>query len=233
MNFGRAFTYAAEDPDWLKKLGIAALVMLIPLVGAITVMGWGLEITRRVINNDPQPLPGWDNFGDFLMKGLKQFVVSLAYVFPIFLIYGCGMAVTFGGVALAGSSNDSSVGNAAGGIVSIVMICMYCFVILYAIAVGLLMPPAIGNLAATGELGAAFRFSEVFGLLRAAIGPYLLSLLLIALAAMILAPLGAVVCGIGLLVSSAYLTTLSSHLYGQAYNAAKAAQNLAPVAPPM
>ncbi len=227
MNFGRAFTYAFEDPDWLKKVGIAAVVILIPVIGSIVLMGWGLEITRRVINNDPQPLPDWSNFSSFLSNGFKAFVAVLAYIFPIFLIYGCGIALTFGVAAAAGNNSNNS--DTVGGIATVVMLCMYCFVILFALGAGLIIPPALGNLAATGELSAAFRFNEVFGLLRAAIGPYLLSVLAIAVAAIILSPIGSVICGIGVLVTSAYLTAISSHLYGQAYNVAKAAQGAAPV----
>jgi len=86
-----------------------------------------------------------------------------------------------------------------------------------------MVPPALGNLASTDELGAAFRFGEVFGLLRAAIGPYLLSLLIIAVTALVLSPIGVLLCGIGVLLTSAYLQLLSGHLYGQAYKVAKAA----------
>jgi hypothetical protein len=48
MEFGRAFSYAFEDSEWIKKVGIAALVFLIPLLGLIILMGWSLEIIRRV-----------------------------------------------------------------------------------------------------------------------------------------------------------------------------------------
>jgi hypothetical protein len=62
MEFGRAFSYTQQDPEWLKKVGIAAALMIIPFVGWLAVLGWGLEITRRVINNDPETLPDWSNW---------------------------------------------------------------------------------------------------------------------------------------------------------------------------
>jgi hypothetical protein len=230
MNFGRAFTYVAEDPDWLKKVGIAAVVVLIPVIGSIVLMGWGLEITRRVINNEAQPLPDWSDFGGLLSKGFKAFVAALAYVFPILLIYGCGLSLTIGIAAAAGNSNNS---DAVGGIATAAMLCMYCFIILFALVAALLIPPAFGNIAATDQLGAAFRFNEVFGLLRAAIGPYILSILAIGITAMVLSPIGSAICGIGVLATTAYITTVSSHLYGQAYLTAKAVQSAAPVPPSM
>jgi len=110
---------------------------------------------------------------------------------------------------------------AAGGLMVAVMSCVYCFAFLFALAGSILVPAALGNLAATGELGAAFRFGEVFGLLRAAVGPYILSVLLIGLAATLLSPLGSAVCGIGVLLTTAYLAAVSGHLYGQAYKIAR------------
>ncbi len=58
MEFGKAFTYVFEDKDWLKKIGIAALVSLIPLIGQLIVMGWS---SRSHPQSDPkrsQPIAG-------------------------------------------------------------------------------------------------------------------------------------------------------------------------------
>ena len=221
MEFGRAFSFAFQDPDWLKKVGIAAVIFLIPLVGPIILAGWGLEITRRVINNDPVPLPDWSDFSGFLLKGFHAVVVSLAYALPGLLILICGEAVTFGLTgAMSSSRSDSS---AIGGIVTVVGLCMTCLVTILLVGAGFLIPAATGNLAASGELGAAFRFNEVLQLVRAAPGPYIMVLLGIGLANLILSPLGTLACGIGILFTTAYTTTLGAHLTGQAYNAAKAA----------
>src|SRR5436190_419396 len=135
MNYGRAFTYVTEDPEWLKKVGIAALVLLIPVVGGIILLGWGQEITRRVINDDPTPLPDWSNFGDLLIKGLKVFVVILIYILPILVIYGCGAGSAIGLAAIAGKSSDNA--GAIGGAISLLTFCMYCIAILYGLLVGL------------------------------------------------------------------------------------------------
>ena len=39
MDFGKAFTYVFDDADWIKKVGIAAVLMLIPFVGQVIVAG--------------------------------------------------------------------------------------------------------------------------------------------------------------------------------------------------
>jgi len=221
MEFGRAFSFAFQDPDWLKKVGIAAVIFLIPLVGPIILAGWGLEITRRVINNDPVPLPDWSDFSGFLLKGFHAVVVSLAYAFPGILILICGQVATVG--LTSAMSNNSGDSSTIGGVLTVVGLCMTCLVTILLVGAGFLIPAATGNLAASGELGAAFRFNEVIQLVRAAPGPYIMVLLGVGLANLILAPLGSLACGIGVLFTTAYTTTLGSHLTGQAYNAAKAA----------
>jgi hypothetical protein len=56
MDFGKAFTYVFEDADWVKKLGIAGLLNIIPILGTILVSGWALNTTRYVIRRLEEPL---------------------------------------------------------------------------------------------------------------------------------------------------------------------------------
>ena len=230
MNFGRAFTYVTEDPDWLKKLGIAMLVMLIPILGQIAVGGWSLEIMRRVINDEPEILPEWNDFGKYISNGFKELVIGLVYALPAILIYGCGLATIAGfGMVVSNSGGDASTSDAMGGAIAFTGLCTNCLLCLFILVAVLLIQPAIGNLAATGELSAAFRFAEVFGLLRAAMGPYVLSILLIALVAPIASSLGSIACGIGALFALAYSRAVSNHLFGQAYKIARASLSNTPV----
>ena len=221
MNFGRAFSYVTEDPEWLKKVGIAALVMIIPIIGQIIVIGWALEMTRRVINSEPEMLPDWSNFGDYLSKGFQGFVVMFVYLLPVFLVSGCMQTLP----ALMGAMGDNSDAvQMIASVISVVTICFGCVIFLYEVAIGFILPAAFGNLAATGELGAGFRIGEVIGLVRAAPGPYFMTLLG-SIVAGIIAGLGVIACVIGVLFTIAYCYAVEAHFWGQAYNAAKAAQS--------
>jgi hypothetical protein len=141
----------------------------------------------------------------------------LGYALPVILIVICGQAVTFGSAAALENNPET-----ASTVALVASICMGCFALLFAILAGLLIPPALGNLAATEQVGAAFRFGEIFGLLRSAIGPYLISIIIISLVSPILASIGSLVCGIGALAAVAYTQVITGHLYGQAYKIAKA-----------
>jgi len=228
MNFGRAFSYITEDQQWLQKVGLAALIMIIPILGPITVIGWALEITRRIIKGEPEtPLPDWNNFGDYVVKGLQVFVIGFVYALPVILISICQQSFA---VLPSLMKDNAQAIQTITTVVGIVGLCFGCFTFLYELVLAFVLPAALGNFAATGQLSAGFRFSEVFGLLRAAPGPYFMTFLGYILAS-IIASLGLIACIIGVLFTAAYAYTIDASLWGQAYNAAKAAQNAAPVVP--
>jgi Protein of unknown function (DUF4013) len=217
MNLGKAFTFAFEDKDWLKKLGIAGLVMLIPLIGQLTVSGWALETTRRVIQHEPEELGDWGAFGDYLVKGLKIFVIGIVYALPIILISICAnLPLMF----MGNGDNQSTTS-----ILSLLSTCVSCLAAIYGIALWFLIPAALANFVVSGELGAAFRFSDVFALVRAAPGAYVLALIGGFVAA-VLAGLGVILCVIGVIFTIAWAYTIQGHLWGQAYNEAIAKKGM-------
>jgi len=217
MEFGKAFTFAFEDKDWLKKVGIAGLVMLIPIIGQLTVAGWALEITRRVAQRDPETLPDWGAFGEYLVKGLKLFVISLVYALPIILISLCANLP----LMFVQDSGDETMLT----LISVVSVCVSCVVSLLGIALGFILPAALAKFAVTGEIGAAFRFKEVFDLVRAAPVAYLL-VLLGSIVAGLIAGLGVILCVIGVIFTGALAYAIQGHLWGQAYNASMAAKGM-------
>ena len=214
MNIGKAFSYIFEDQEWLSKVGIAALVSLIPLIGTLVVLGWMLEITRRVILNNDRPLPAWDDFGGYLSRGFMAFVIAFVYVLPLIVITGCMQAAT---VSLYNQSNDVMTTAASG-----ITLALSCVSAIYGIAVGLVLPVAYARYADTGQLGEAFKFGYIFSLLRAAPSAYLL-VLLGSLLAGFAAGFGIIACFIGILFTAALAMAINGHLYGQAYNIARGA----------
>ena len=195
MEFGKAFSFAFEDPDWLKKLGIGALLMIIPIIGWLVVAGWAIEITKRVIQHDPQPLPDWSDFGGYLIKGLQVFVIGFVYSLPVTLINICQQGVTLFSQQGSNSTDDTMVT-----ILMVVGICFGCVSFLYSIFMGFILPAALGNFAATGQLGAGFRFADVFGMVRATPMAYLMAFLG-GIVAGIIAVVGLIACIIGVLVT--------------------------------
>ena len=213
MDFVKSFTYQFEDPDWIKKIGIAALVSLIPIVGQFFVMGWLVDTTKRVIDKVENPMGDWSDFGGYFLKGLAIFVIGFIYALPIIIFEACLYGMIF---ALSGQANSDT----AASIIGILTTCLSSLVIIYVFLLLFVLPAAYANYAATGQFSAGLRFGEVFGLVRKAPGDYLLVLLGEILAGFI-ASLGLIFCVIGIILTAAYANAAISHLYGQAYSEAK------------
>jgi len=209
MEFGRAFSFQFQDPDWIKKILLHALIGLIPIVGQFYLMGLGVEIARRVINNDPKLLPDID-FGGILGKGFGSFVIGLVYAIPLIIFT---LPIYLVGPLGALIKLDD---NTMGILMVIVSICCGGLALLYGIFMAFMMPAALGNYAAKGSIGAGLRFGEVFGLVKAAPVAYLL-VVVGAIIGSFIAPLGGILCGIGSLLTVTYVNTMVGHLTGQAY----------------
>jgi hypothetical protein len=194
MDIGKAFTFVFDDKDWIVKILIAAAIVLagvllgifvIPAVVAFALLGgYGVEITRRVIHSDSPVLPAWDNWGALLSDGLKVWIIGLVYTLPIILISVC-LGIPTG--ILAQEAEEVS---------QIFSLAMSCLNFLWGIPMGFLLPAAIAFFAAEGELGAAFRFGDIFAFLRDNFQTYLITFLLTWVASFI-GGLGVIVCGLG------------------------------------
>jgi hypothetical protein len=203
-----------EDKDWFKKIIIVALVSLIPIIGQIVALGFALEIMRRVINNDPTPLPEFD-FGGFLGKGFQGLVIGLVYAIPLIILY---LPIQI--VPLLGGTGDNA------DVINYLTIGVSCIcgglAFIYSVLLAFLLPAGYGKFITEGKLGAAFRIGEVFGLVRKALVPYIIAILGTLVAGLI-APLGAIACGIGVILTSTYYFAIMGHFYGQAYKQAQVA----------
>jgi hypothetical protein len=76
----------------------------------------------------------------------------------------------------------------------------------------------IANYLAKGEFGAAFKFKEIFAMLKKSFVSWLLVIVGQILALGIIAPLGTIACVIGVFLTMAYGFAVYAHLIGQAYN---------------
>jgi hypothetical protein len=219
MDFGLAFTFPFKDQQWFKKLVVPGLVSLIPIVGQFFLVGFGLNVAKRVIEKNPETLPELD-FGGDLKRGFMTFIVGLGYSLPLIilaLIFGIIM-VAIGGLA---SNGDSEVA----GIVGVVLGFGFAIIsLIYGIVVAFFTSAAYGNYLANAEqLGAAFRIQEIWGFLKKALVPYLL-VIVGAIIANLIGSLGSIICVVGLLVTMPYSMAVYGHFIGQAYNLATAVQ---------
>ena len=214
MNYGYAFTFQFKDAEWIKKFAIAAIFVLIPFIGPLFLAGWGLELTRRVIVEDPEPLPPWNDFGNYIVKGIQLIIIGFVYALPVILVQACTQTVYIVGTENL-ANEDAFVAFSV-----IVQTCLGCLTFLYSIFLGLFLPAAIGHFAAEGSFGAAFRFGEIYRIFKAGPAAYII-VLLASFVMPFIAMLGLMFCLIGALFTVPYAMTVTQYLIGEAYRACK------------
>jgi hypothetical protein len=89
--------------------------------------------------------------------------------------------------------------------------------LLAGLLIAFLSAAGMANYIAKEEFGAAFRFKELFGMLKKSFVSWLLVVVGYILGIGIIAPLGTVACVIGSLLTAAYGNLIVMHLLGQAY----------------
>jgi hypothetical protein len=226
MDIGKAFTYVFEDPNWIMKVLIGGLLMLIPIIGQIVVVGYMLNTLKNVADGQPQPLPEWGEFGNHFMKGLYAFVGALIYFAPLIVLVCCMWILALvGGTGASATGGDT--GGAIGGIVGIVILCFQCLIGLYALFAGLtLWAPLTRFAMSANQLSIFWDFRSNFDFIMKNIANYIIALLLGWVASFI-AGFGIILCFVGVLFTSFWANLVTAYLFGQLWRQSQA-QGTAP-----
>lgn len=223
MDFMKALTYPFEDDDWLKKIGIAALVQFLPIIGSpIALSGWSWETSRRVRNGEATPLAGWDEFGERISKGLILFLGQLVYQIPVFIFICIGYAP----LLIAGASGDSDAMESIGTLGIIVMSCCYCLAFLYALAATVVYWGGYIRFIDKPEFSTFMQFRDNIALVRENVGDFGMTLVYLLLGGLIAGVASSVTLGLGALLMTPFMMYFSGHLLGQL--AAKVLPGVAP-----
>lgn len=212
MDIGRSFTFMFDDEDWLKKLAIGGLLVLlsaIPLLNiftALVVAGYALRVMQNVSKGVDTPLPEWDDWGGDWMKGL---MVTLA-----FLIFALPNIVIGGASGIASSFLQNGMSSDAEAFAGICIAGLSCLSALWGLLLVVYMPSATLKYAELEEFSAFFKFGENLAFVRDNLGNYIVAILLTIVAA-ILSGFGVILCVIGVFFTAFWSSLVQPHLFGQ------------------
>jgi hypothetical protein len=200
LDFGRAFGFAFQDPDWVKKMLLGGLFSLLGMliVGVFFVSGYFVRLVRRSARGEERPLPDWDDLGGLFGEGVPAVGVYLGHVLPVVmvpLLMLIASAVVFGGGASLAHRSEAAA-NALGAMLSVVILALYALFMLVMLALMVYLPAAIVRLALLGRFGAAFDWRENLAFIRRNLGPYLLALGFYLVASFV-AQFGVILCFVG------------------------------------
>lgn len=211
MDFTRAITYPFEDPDWVKKLLIALVAGFIPIVGnPLALAGWSVELSQRVKNGHPTPLPEWENFGDIIRRGLNPVIAQLAYQIPTIIFFCIAMAV----VIVPAMGGEEAFENLAGPAMIAFWCCM-CIIVLYSIAAGIVYWGGYLRYLNNEELGTFFQFGDNIALVQNNVGDFLMVLVYFLLAGVIVGIASSITAGIGSILATPFMAYFGGHIIGQ------------------
>ena len=191
-----AFVWPVRDPEWVTKVLIIALTLIIPIVGTINAIGWMLASLDRLRAGEERLAPA--NL-KHLRRGIRLFAVNLVYV----LAFAIVVALLYVPAVLLFAHEGSGTANAA--LVSLALVLTLLTVSVAALG-GLALnfaTPSIVLATEAGGIAGGLHFSDVLRRSRANLANTLIAGLML-VAAGFVGSLGTVACGIGVLVTTAY-----------------------------
>ncbi len=189
QNLGRSFSYMFEDQEWVQKMLIGALFLLLCLVliGIPFVIGYFLLVAKQSSEGKELPLPSWDALGDKFVAGLIFIAVMILYAIPLAILY-------------------------------FILIFIPCIGWLAIFVIGfsysLIFPYIFVRFARTNQIGDAFDLSGMWNFLKANLGN-LLIVWLMSIVFGILGYFGIIALVIGILFTFFWACLGRFYLYGQ------------------
>lgn len=213
MDIGKSFTYMFDDDRWGIKLIILAGVIFLGMIGSVIligpfimgafVLGYMVEIMRRVRAGEEHPLPEWDRWGEKFVDGLKLLIAIMIWALPIWVL------------TLPMSLMGAVAGDDGGGPLGLVIMCLSCIVVLYSVFLALVTPAIYVSYSEKGTFGSALDFSRVTTITREHLVEVIIILIVLLIAAFLAGVIGLLLCVVGLLFTLAYVYMVEGHMFGQ------------------
>ncbi len=169
MDFGKAISYIVEDESWPGKIGLGAIITMVPVLN-FAAIGYEARVIRNVERGEAQPLPAWTDLSQMFTEGLWLGVARLAYGLPIVALL-CIPATLFVGLVIAAGSDR----NVERGL-PVIFVLWACFglaVVAYSVLLGFVFPAVTAQYVRHNSLAACFDVAAVARFIRANSSDYL------------------------------------------------------------
>ena len=203
IDLARGFRFVPEDPDWIKKVLIGGVFMLLAglVVGAVFVVGYGVRLLRNTARGEARPMPEWDDLGGIAGDGLRAAALYLAYALPVMLVpMSCILVMAFATAGLSGHGSRGA-SEALGPLMAMGVMALYAFMAVAMLALSVYVPAALARFVMLDRLSAGFEFGENVAFIRRNLPNYAMTLLLYLLASFA-AQIGIVLCCVGFFPAS-------------------------------
>ena len=218
IDFGRAFQFYFEDPDWLKKTLIGGALFFFGLVGLVAlfagvillamVNGYMMRVMQRAYAGDPRPLPEWEDYGGLMRDGFKLLLLWLGYGA---IFYGIPMvAIVAMGFVSAAARSD-----AVSGIMALFILLMQLLTMVLGLGLAIYMPSAVARMTLYQRLGAGFEFKENLALIKRNPGNYFLAFLIVLVVGLVASVAGCALCLVGIFFAVFWAQCVQGYVLGE------------------
>jgi len=219
IDYRRALRYQLDDENWVTTLLCVTVAMIVPLVGGIVALGYQghvIEALARGGAGAPPPRFDFDQLVDYLLRGLRMFVVSLVVMLVLLPVLWIGsvimLAVVLGTTHAIGPQSTTGIVVGCG--------LTGLFVLLYLVvglAAAVVMTPSIVRAALDRDFGNIFdlAFARDF-LARTGRDGWWVHLFIIVLSIGLFI-VGLLALIIGVFPAMGFTVLVQGHLYGQLY----------------
>ncbi len=237
MDIGTSFSYVFQDAQWLKKVAIGGGILLVGvlfswllalplLAAAILLAGYTLTVTKNVAEGSALPLPEWNDFGAFFMKGLYAAIGAIVLYIPVILLVCCQVIINAVMTQMvSGSSRGSSDGTLTA--LGFLLTCIGCLQFIVGVVTGFFIYAPMTRFALSGQLSTFWDFRGNWAFIQGNFGNYLIAWLLTIVAGF-LGALGLILCIIPVFFTGFWASLVSSHLFGQYARGSASAQMMTP-----
>lgn len=208
LDYSTPFGYFFQEKGWPKALLVASLLTF-TLIGAAPVLGWTIEITRRVAENETPLVPDWSDWKLFWRLGGQFAFVNILWLLPLLAaVLGLYAAPAI----LIRVAADEAVLLGFGA----TLLCVILFLLVYSTAYIFFLPVMMGSLAENASIRAAANPFRLWRAARTRLLDYLLVFLLVGVALFNAAFLAAALTLFLLLPPLlVYLGLVTAHFAGQ------------------
>jgi hypothetical protein len=197
-----AFSWPLRDPDWVTKLLIIALILLIPILGTINGLGWMLASLDRLRAGEERLAPA--NLSH-VGRGFSLFLVNFVYLLGIVVVAG---VIYVPAVIMATSQSQGQANPALVSLAILLSLLAFSIATLASLALDFAMP-SIVLATDRGGISGGLRLRAVLRAARANISNTLIAGLML-IAASFVGSLGMIACGVGVLFTTAYALAMQA-----------------------
>jgi hypothetical protein len=218
LDLGQAFRFFFEDPDWIKKILIGGVFMLLSsvIIGGIFVGGYAMHVLRRVMRGEPRPLPEWEDLGTYFGDGLRAFGFYLVHLAVVGIIPAAIALMAFlvgGGLAAFGHSSRGA-SDAAGALVGLLIVALYGVTMVLMLLLMIYLPAAFIRFVVLDRFAAGFEVAENVAFIRRNVGRYALALVIYLLASFV-AQVGFIACCVGYFPAAFWAVCVAAWALGE------------------